>query len=956
MTMKYVIALVVSLLACAAAPALAQSPNTAAITVIVDDPSGGAIVDASVTVVNSATAATREVSSGTDGSATIAALPLAGSYSVTVSKPGFSTETAQGITLRAAETATLRVRLQLGTAQSEVVVYGTADGVRGDPQLGMRLPAEQIEETPLLGRKITYLPLLNSAFRSGKGTGDLFVNQYYFVTGAGGRREATFAIDGATGDEPWGRQTMFSTIPVSAVLEMNALSSAFSAEYGWTASPAINIVTKSGTNDLRGDLIYVARPGGETFQKRTATPGDVTISPADVPDELQQVAVSAGGPIRRGTTFAFGAVEYTAQDRTAYFAAIPATQALLSGVTSYTGNYRQLLIDARVDHKFGDRQTVMGRINVDRFRDNNPQDVISGTTLPSAGRSFRRETSSYQLNDTMVLSDAILNEARLEYQHGDPITNFDPLTPSTQFVRAGIATEGESRYSHVWSHQWQLSDTLSWTRGRHYLKTGGSVARATSGGDGTEFGGAFVLGQFTINPARTAPIDQLTIADATRYAQTFNFGVNDYTNRQWIYALFAQDTLRVRDDLSVDLGLRYDRQTFSDGTNNVAPRLGFAWHPGGDARTAVRGGYSVYYTMIRANTDANFTLGGPEGQFSYSAAPGQLGFPQALTAVPIGYPAGAVLPARNVTIRPGRRDYYAAFFDISRLTNYPDQLVNPKSRVTSIGVERDLGGGIRVQADYVHQRWTGLDRSFDLNAPALFVRTAPGQVRSAAAADATRPIVPTNNGFRSINVVANVGKADYDGLQTFVSWRPSRALVSLSYTLSKATNTTEPNGNGPGPNDFNQLGEEERGPSILDQRHRAVFTAVYYFQRYVSIGTITQMASARPFNPTTGIDNNGDGSTNDRPVIDGVVAGRASFRGSSLYDTSVFAETRLPIQHRSLTLRVEAFNAFNHANILGRIGVYGDGPSPNAAFGTPNTGLANLDPARMIQFQVKFQF
>jgi hypothetical protein len=116
----------------------------------------------------------------------------------------------------------------------------------------MRLDSAQIEEVPNLGNKITYLPLLNSAFRSAKGTGDLFINQVYSVSGAGGRRELAFAIDGATGDEPWGRQTMFSTIPVGAVQEMNVLSNAFSAEFGWTASPAVNVVTKSGTNAIRG--------------------------------------------------------------------------------------------------------------------------------------------------------------------------------------------------------------------------------------------------------------------------------------------------------------------------------------------------------------------------------------------------------------------------------------------------------------------------------------------------------------------------------------------------------------------------------------------------------------------------------------------------------------------------------------------------------------------------------
>ena len=176
------------------------------------------------------------------------------------------------------------------------------------------------------------------------------------------------------------------------------------------------------------------------------------------------------------------------------------------------------------------------------------------------------------------------------------------------------------------------------------------------------------------------------------------------------------------------------------------------------------------------------------------------------------------------------------------------------------------------------------------------------------------------------------------------------------YTLAKATNTTEPNGNGPGPNDFNQLGEEERGPSILDQRHRAVVTAMYEFPYQVTIGTVSQMASARPFNATTGVDNNGDGSNNDRPVVGHEVVGKTAFRGTGIYDTSVFAETRIPLHTASLTLRVETFNVFNHANILGRVGVYGNGAEPNAAFGTPSTGMANLDPGRMFQFQARLGF
>src|SRR5262249_12984815 len=161
--------------------------------------------------------------------------------------------------------------------------------------------------------------------------------------------------------------------------------------------------------------------------------------------------------------------------------------------------------------------------------------------------------------------------------------------------------------------------------------------------------------------------------------------------------------------------------------------------------------------------------------------------------------------------------------------NYPDQFVNPRSQVASIGAEREIAPGFFAGADYVHQHWTNLDRTIDLNAPAPFDRTAPGQTRSVAAANATRPIAPVNGDVPSVNVLMNLGIADYDGLQTHVAYRRSRWSADLSYTLSKATNTTEPDGNGIGSNDSNisRLGDVERGPSLLDQRHRAVISFQY---------------------------------------------------------------------------------------------------------------------------------
>src|SRR5262249_40430870 len=153
---------------------------------------------------------------------------------------------------------------------------------------------------------------------------------------------------------------------------------------------------------------------------------------------------------------------------------------------------------------------------------------------------------------------------------------------------------------------------------------------------------------------------------------------------------------------------------------------------------------------------------------------------------------------------------------------------------------REIAHGWFAGADYVHQHWTNLDRTVDLNAPSLFDRTAPGQTRSVAAANATRPIGPVNGGVRSVHLLMNLRTADYDGLQTQLTYRDSKWHANLSYTLSKATNTFEPDGNGIAPNDSNvaRLGEEERGPSVVDQRHRAVITFNYQLSDNITAGTV----------------------------------------------------------------------------------------------------------------------
>src|SRR6185295_9776132 len=141
------------LFAFTAAPTAVQSPNTATMIVTVVDQTGAVVKDARVSVVNIATGAERDAISGEGGSATFAALSVNGEYKVRVAMSGFTSEDVNGLTLRAGETATVKVKLVAGGGKREVTVYGTTEGVRADPQIGLPLGSKQIDETPILGRK-----------------------------------------------------------------------------------------------------------------------------------------------------------------------------------------------------------------------------------------------------------------------------------------------------------------------------------------------------------------------------------------------------------------------------------------------------------------------------------------------------------------------------------------------------------------------------------------------------------------------------------------------------------------------------------------------------------------------------------------------------------------------------------------------------------------------------------
>lgn len=206
----------------------------------------------------------------------------------------------------------------------------------------------------------------------------------------------------------------------------------------------------------------------------------------------------------------------------------------------------------------------------------------------------------------------------------------------------------------------------------------------------------------------------------------------------------------------------------------------------------------------------------------------------------------------------------------------------------------------------------------------------------------------------------NDGVAYYDALDVELSHHSNNGSSLLaSYTWSHAIDTVDPDVPSQNPNDPRNPVVAERGNAIFDQRNRLVLSGVWAARLGFSGGGIATMAGGLPYNITTGVTNSGDfGATTDRPVINGVVVGRNSARGTPIYDVEPFVEKRIMMLHErvSATLRAEAFNVLNHRNVVGFSGTWGNGAASGPGYGQPLAGVTNQLPAREMQFSARFSF
>ena len=970
---------------------LAQTADTATLQGSVVDAAQAAIPDAQVVITNEVTGLVRQTVSNEVGLFSLGGLPVAGGYEVRVTKKGFERATKEHISLAGGSRAVLRLTLRVSGEISTVTVEGSSEDVRVDqPQLGIDLTGAQMLETPLPTRRITFLPLLNAANRPAISQGDIFMNQNLFTTNGAGRRQAWFEADGANSDDMWGRQTIFTNVPLMAVSEMAVLTNSFSAEYGASTGSVVSIVTRSGGPRFHGQVLELWRPANAQahlsgFSTANATSGNQLIS-----DVVGQTAAAFSGPLgSSGKTHYFTAGEYNREAK-----ASPITSPIAPG--SFVGHYRGWLGFVRLDRQLSRNHNAFLRANIDNFSDSNPNGIVGGQTLATVARTFRRRTYTGELGDTVVLGAPLVNNARLQFQIGSPITEFDPSVYSTQFVvpvsTGGTFTSGTSQNALLMNRQYQFSDTLAYSSGRSQLIFGADVIDAHTGGNSKEFGGPIFLGRFTYNTCTQS----LSVCESAAYLNNLanvanyqqSFGNGSYLIDDQLWSVFVQDDYRVSHKLTINAGMRYERQTLTDAKLNFAPRIGFVYDATGNGNVVIRGGFGIYHSQVVDNSFASYALGEPSGVFTYQATVGQAGFPTSVAAAPLpAFPAGATKPLRSLYVRPGQAADLNQYFPTSVLDGYPNALLNPYSEQYTASIEHRIAPHWILSVDYVGTHTLRILRPLDIDGPSPFVRTMTGttsaNLRSASAANCTRPYwvyfyqqsglncVTSSPGapvtynslqppYSVIQTDVNDGYLHYNALDLNVRHTFGHEFSMLaSYTWSHTLDNVDPDTTSQNPNDTNLTQHTEYGPAIYDQRHRAVISGVYVAPFRIDIGGVGSFASGLPYNIVTGTTNSGDtGATTDRPVINGAVVGRNAGRGNGTYSVDPFVSRTFALFHEAahVDLRIEAFNVLNHANFVGYSGTYGNGATPGVGFGLPLSGVTNQLPPRFMQFSTQVSF
>ncbi len=818
-------------LLCLPAAAVAQ---TAELRGAIEDSTGSALPGVTVTIVNTATGVERVVVTDDQGGFRVPALQP-GPYTVESSLSGFNNDTRK-VVLTVGQVADLKVSLSIGAIQESVQVVGRGATVEIETtksDLSAVVNQEQLSELPVLNRGFVGLAQL----LPGGGPARSADGRFGISTSFGGtnvRSMYSMQIDGGIMDHPiYG----FAIVNVSqdAVQEFRVLRNQFDAEYSRAGTAVVNVVTRSGTNNLSGRVSYFGRDDSLNAKNafaRTKPEFDST-----------RFSAAVGGPLVRNKAFIFGTVEYNRQNSVRIIA-LPAANPFAGEYNGvYDNGTRAKLAQAKVDYTANTRHSF----NLRYLYDND--DIIESYEL---AENTALDFQDLSANWNWTLGASVLNSVVVQVMDQD--TQRFQTTPDTQVARPSFTSGRSPNLPQGFPRKrYTVNDTFFWSTGRHSTKFGVRMAFE----DLDYLADYYGAGVWQFNTDRP-----FSSADSTTWPIRFTIGsgpaTRNYKNTEW--GFFAQDDVRFG-NLTLNLGLRYDFDSNlrspeliadllgnpqfaglenlvtadrGNDLNNIQPRFGFAWDTRGDGRTVVRGGYGLYSGRNRPW----FNIRGDVVSNQFTA---EITDPNLLRFYPNQTAALGGRTLEDYIRTAGGRALYLPGDDLSL----------PYVVSATLGIAKMLPGQTSLEVDLIRQEQKDLQTGRDANLPARGpLATNP------------RPYPQ----FSSVTLINSLTNSSYDALQAQLRKRFKGTTWQVSYTLSKAISDNTNDNASTNTDPWGTFGNDDRGLDENDRRQSLSVSAIAPLPWGIQMSTILSLRNGNPWDVTAGVDLDRDGNNQDRPA------------------------------------------------------------------------------------------
>jgi hypothetical protein len=984
-----------------AAPVMAQSQaSSGQISGVVSDNQGAALSKATVKISNTQTGLERTVTTSDDGIYRAVLLPP-GVYTVVAEASGFSAQTINNVEVVVGRTAEINITLGVSGVQEVVTVTaGTVQVQTTRSEADAVLNQAAINDLPINGRRFQDFVTLTPTAQVDPSRGQISLAGQRGING-------NVNIDGVDYNQPFfggirggERSNNAFTIPQESIKEFQVVASGYSAEFGRSTGGVVNAVTKSGTNAFHGSAFYLLRPKDLAAKTLWFDALEIDLNRAAFIDPVNnqfrevtpaptqhQLGGSVGGPLKKDKIFFFASYEYQRfrNEREVFFGN-------LSGFTPSANSTEAFNFYQSLQTQFtqtNDAHAVLGRIDYEinannRFNVRYNYSYNEALNANATGNALLPTTISAVSNNgtekdntntvvgqfTSFFSTNVVNEFRGQYSREERPRLANSEEP---LVTTFIGNFGTVSFLPTTQYDWrvQAADNITWTRGNHTFKFGGEWNHVFIDQlfGFNQFGAFNVVGT---NPETVLDILGVGGATANRFdaganvvsyqRQIGNLGANYSTDE---IAFFGQDSWRIRPNLTINFGLRWEGQfnpepeannealidlvsnfTFptghrfdptkiNDQVNQFAPRLGFAWDPFNDGRTVVRGYSGIYYArtplIVLAAPFNNFRT--PPGDVSvrlpipltvsnssFDSVYEQLGLigidlnSFALGSLPI-ITGEQVQAIGAELVRRGLLSSFNPNVNGLNVIGMEENYKNPKSYQFGIGFEREIVRSLTVGADFTYVNTIHLERNRELNLPAPIIRpTDPAQRPVFLTAGQTRPLPILN----SIQIRESSARSLFRALTLSAklqrSWGQFNAFYTLSESLSDDDNERDAGGV-QYENNFDL--STEYGPSRLDARHQFVMNPIVYLPFGFDLSGAIRLRSGRPIDATFGSDANSSQGGADRPFLGpGVPFQRNSFRNRPIYNFDLRAQKRFSItESAKLTFSVELFNIFNLDNI-----------------------------------------